>query len=118
MKLKREEKKILDHESRLRELRNSINCSNICIIGVPEKEERGKVTEGLFEQIIAENIPNVGKGTASQIQEAQRTPTKSIKAGQHQDIPYLNLENIEIRKKILTALRQKTSLSYKGRQKN
>ena len=49
---------MIDHESRLRELSDSIKCSNICIIGVPEEEERG-----LFEEIIAENLPNLGKET-------------------------------------------------------
>ena len=50
--------RMIDHESRLRELSDSIKCSNICIIGVPEEEERG-----LFEEIIAENLPNLGKET-------------------------------------------------------
>lgn len=37
-----------------RELSNSIKYSNIHIIGVPEKEEREKGTDNLFEEIIAE----------------------------------------------------------------
>jgi len=57
------EGKILDHEGRLRELSYSIKHNNILFIGVPEEEERGKGREGLFEQIIAENFPNLGKET-------------------------------------------------------
>ena len=60
---------------RLRELSDSMKYNNICIIGVLE-EEREKGAEGLFEQIIAENFPNLGKETDIQIQEAQRTPIK------------------------------------------
>ena len=64
-------KKKLDHEGRLRELSDSIKHNNTCIIGVPEKEKMEKGAESLFEQIIAENFPNVGKGTDIQIQEAK-----------------------------------------------
>ena len=39
---KKREIKILDHEYKLRELSNSIK-PNICIIGVPEEEERRKM---------------------------------------------------------------------------
>ena len=35
--------------------------NNILIIGVPEHEKREKGAEGLCEQIIAENFPNLGK---------------------------------------------------------
>ena len=37
---KREIKKILDHEGRIRELSDSMKWNNICMIGVPEEEER------------------------------------------------------------------------------
>ena len=33
---------------------------------------REKGTEKIFEEIIAENIPNMGKETFTQVQEAQR----------------------------------------------
>jgi len=62
MKPKEEGKESIDHECRLRELSDSINCTNIHIIGVPEEEERGKGEEGLFEQVIAEKFPSSGKG--------------------------------------------------------
>ena len=44
--------------------------TNIHIIGVPE-EEREKGTEKIFQEIIAENYPNMGKEPLTQIQEAQ-----------------------------------------------
>ena len=50
--------------------------SNIRIIGVPEEEEREIGLEGLCEQIIAENFPNLGKDADIKIQEAQRTPNR------------------------------------------
>ena len=72
---KKGHKKILDHEGRIRELIYLMKCNNMHIIRVPE-EERKKGTEGLFEQIIAENFPNLGKETDIQVQEAKRTPFK------------------------------------------
>ena len=47
---------------------------NICIIGVPEGEEREKGPEKILEEIIAENFPNMGKEIVNQVQEAQRVP--------------------------------------------
>ena len=31
------------------------------MIGIPEEEERGKGAEGILEEIIAENFPELGK---------------------------------------------------------
>ena len=44
----------------LRNLSDNIKCTNIRIIGVPE-EEREKRPKKTFEEIIAENFPNMGK---------------------------------------------------------
>ena len=59
-----------------RELRNSTEQNNNCILGVLEHEEWEKGAEGLFEQIIVENFPNLGKETGIQVQEAENTPLK------------------------------------------
>ena len=77
------ERELLKHEFRLKEFSDSIKYNNICIIGVP-KEEKG--AEGLFEQFIPENFPNLEKETDIKIQEAQRTPIRINKTSQHQDI--------------------------------
>ena len=61
--------------------------NNICIIRVPEEEKWEKGAEGLAEQITTENVPNMGKETGIQLQEAQRTPFKINKTGQHHNIP-------------------------------
>ena len=45
----------------------------MCIIGVPEEEEREKRTEGLSELIIAETFPNLGKDTDIKIQELENS---------------------------------------------
>ena len=55
------EKRLKTNEENLRELWDNIKCTNICIIGVPEGEEREKGTEKIFQEIIAENFPHMGK---------------------------------------------------------
>ena len=60
-------------EDSLRDLRDNIKHSNICMIGVPE-EEKKKEYEKIFEEIIAENFPNMEKEIANQVQGAQRVP--------------------------------------------
>ena len=52
------EKRMKRIEDSLRGLWNNIKCTNIRIIGVPEEEKK---TEKIFEEIIVENYPNMGK---------------------------------------------------------
>ena len=70
------EKRLKRNEESLRELWDNVKCTNIRIVGVPEGEEREKETEKIFQEIIAKNVPNMGKETLTQIQEAQRVPYK------------------------------------------
>ena len=72
---KNRKRKILDYECWCRELSDIIKHNDIHIIGVSEEEkERG--AEGLFEEIVTENFPNLGKETDIQIQEEKRSPIK------------------------------------------
>ena len=68
------EKRMKRNEDSLRDLWDSIKHNNILIIGVPEGEGREKGPEKIFEQIIVENFPNMGKEIAMQVQEMQRVP--------------------------------------------
>ena len=52
----------------LRDLWDNIKCNNIHITGVPEGEEREKGPEKIFEEIIGENVHNMGKEIATQVQ--------------------------------------------------
>ena len=62
------------NENSLRDLWDIIKRTNTRIIGVPKGEERQKGPEKIFEEIIAENFPNMGKETVTQVQEAQGVP--------------------------------------------
>ena len=59
-------------EDSLRDLWDNTKCTNIRILGVPE--EKKKRVEKIFEEIIVENFPNMGKEIVNQVQEAQRVP--------------------------------------------
>ena len=70
------EKRMKRNEDSLTDLWDNIKCNNIRIIGVPEGEEREKGPEKIFEEIIVENFPNMGKEIATQVQNAQRVPCR------------------------------------------
>ena len=50
--------------------------NNICIIEVPEEDERDQGIESLFEQIMTEHFLNLVKENDTQVQEVQRVPNK------------------------------------------
>ena len=58
-------------EGSLRDPWDNIKHTNIRIIGVPEEVEKKKGTEKIFEEIILQNFPNMGKEIVNQVQEAQ-----------------------------------------------
>ena len=68
------EKRMKRIEDNLRDLWDNIKHTNIRITGVPEEEEKKKGTEKIFEEIIVENFPNMGKEIVNQGQEVERFP--------------------------------------------
>ena len=63
------------NEDSLRDLWDNITHTNILITGIPEGKER-KGPEKIFEEIKAENFPNMGKETVTQVQEVQKAPCR------------------------------------------
>ena len=62
------EKRMKRNEGSLGDLWDNIKRTNICIIGVPDGEEREEEPEKIFEEIIVKNFPNMGKEIATQVQ--------------------------------------------------
>ena len=58
-------KRTSKNERILRELCDQSKRNNIRITGIPEVEEREKGRESVFEEVIAENFPNLGKEMVS-----------------------------------------------------
>ena len=95
------------NEDSLRDLWDNIKHTNICIREVPEGEEREKGTEKIFEEIIVENFPNVGKETVTQVQEAQRVPGQVNSRRNTPRHIVIKLTKIKDKEKLLKATREK-----------
>ena len=67
------DKRMKRTEDGLRDLWDNIKYTNIQIVGVPEEEEKKKVYEKIFEEIIVENFPKMEKEIVHQVQEESHT---------------------------------------------
>ena len=61
------EKRMKRNEDNLRDFLDNIKCINIHILEMPEGEEQEKWPKKIFEEIIAENFPNMGKEIVNQV---------------------------------------------------
>ena len=64
----KKEKRIFKNEDNIRNLWENVKRPKIQIIGVPEEEDKKKGHEKIFEEIIVENVPKMGKEIAAQVQ--------------------------------------------------
>ena len=64
------EKRTKGNEDSIRDLWDNVEHTSIHIVGGPRRR-REKGPEKIFEEIITENFPNMGKKIVSQVQEAQ-----------------------------------------------
>ena len=76
LKKEQTESQMKKNESNIRGIWDNVKRANLCIIGISEGEEREKRIENVFEEITAENFPNLKKETISHVQETQRVPNK------------------------------------------
>ena len=79
---------------------------------MPEGEEEWQEIENLPEKIMKENFPNLGKEI--DFQEAQRVPKKLDTRKHTQRHIIITLPNIKDKERILTAAREKETVTYKG----
>ena len=89
--------------------------NNICILGIPEEEDREKGEEVVLEQIIAENFPELGKEKGIEIQKAQRTPFRHNFNRSSARHIIVKLAKYKDKENILKEARDKQALTYKGR---
>ena len=81
---------------------------------MPEGEEEQE-TENLFENIMKENFPNLAKEIDFQeVQEAQRVPKKLDPRKHTPRYIITTLPKIKDKKRILKAIREKETVTYKG----
>ncbi|KAK1330679.1 hypothetical protein QTO34_010879 [Cnephaeus nilssonii] len=108
------ETKIRKHEESLRELWDNTKQNNIRIIGVPEGKETEQGIENLFEEIITENFPDIGKKNPTQIQEAHSVPSKMNPKRPTPRHIIIKLANTNDKVRILKAARERQTVTYKG----
>ena len=81
---------------------------------VPEGEEKKKATEKIFEEIIVENFPNMGKEIVNQVLEAQRVPYRTNPRRNTPRHILIKLSKIKYKENILKAAREKQQITHKG----
>ena len=85
---------------------HNIKCRNIRITGVPEEEEKKKVYEKIFEEIMDEKFPNMEKEIVNQIQEAQRVLYRINPKGNMPRYILIKLTKTKHKERILKAARE------------
>ena len=70
--------------------------------------------ENLFEQIMMENFPNLVKDLDMQVQDAQRVPKKLDPRKHTQRHIIITLAKMKDKERILKAVREKDTVTYKG----
>ena len=106
------EKRMKRNEDRLRDLWDNIKCNNVHIIGAPKGDEREKGPEKIFEEIIVENFPTMGKEIATQVQEAQRVPYRIIPRRNTPRHIVIKVAKIKDKEKLLKAAREIKNSDY------
>ena len=101
-------------EESVRDLWDNIKHTNIRIIGVPEEEEKKKGSGKIFEEIIVQNFPNMGKEILTQVQEAYRVPYRINPRRNTPRHILIKLSKIKYKEKILKGGREKQQIMYKG----
>jgi len=91
--------------------------TKICIIGVPGGEEREKWPKKIFDKIIAEKFPNMGREIVNQVQEAQWVPGRINPRRNTPRHIVMKLTKIKDKNKVLKTTksnREKRQITYKG----
>ena len=70
--------------------------------------------EEIFEEIIFENFPNMGKEIVNQVQEVQRIPYRINPRRNSPRHILIQLSKIKFKEKILKAAKEKQQITYKG----
>ena len=80
----------------------------------PRRRREKERTEKIFEEIIVENFPNMGKEIVNQVLEAQRVP---YRINPRRNMPthiLIKQSKIKYKENILKAAREKQQITHKG----
>ena len=110
----KKEKRIKRNEDNLRDLWDNVKRPNIQIIEVPEEEDKKKVHEKIFEEIIVENFPKMGKEITTQVQEIQRVPNRINPKRNTPRHILIKLTKIKHKEQILKAAKERQQIHTRG----
>ena len=89
---------------------------NLCLIGVPECDEKNESKlENTRQDIIQENFPNLARQANTQIQEIQRTPQKYSSRRAIPKHIIVRFTGVEMKEKMLRVAREKGRVTHKGK---
>ena len=95
-------------------MQDNMKHNNMCIIGIPEREEEQQGIENLFEKVMMENFPNVKTEKVTQVQETQRIPSKRKPKRPTARHIIMKMAKFQDKERILKAAREKKEVTYKG----
>ena len=81
---------------------------------MPEGVEEEQDIENLFEKIMKENFPHLGKEIDMQVQETQRAPKKLDPRSNTPRHIIIKLPKMKDKERIFKAAREKETVTYKG----
>ena len=91
------------------ETSGKLNAPTFELYRSQKKKSKKEGTEKIFEEIIVENFPNMGKEIVNQVQEAQRVP---YRINPRRNIPRHILINLsKIKDKLLKEAREKQQIT-------
>ena len=90
------------------------HVDNICIEGIPKREEREQGIKNLLEEIMTKNFPNLMKEKDIQVQAAQRVPDKMDTKRPTPRHIIIKMAKLKDKERILKAAREKQLVTYKG----
>ena len=127
---RKKEKSIKRNEVNLRDLWDNVTCPDVtcrCHMSMshvpirhsnhrsPRRRRRQKEShEKIFEDIIVENFPKMGKEIVTQVQEAQKVPNRinpRLNTPRH---ILVKLTKIKHKEQILKAVREKQQITHEG----
>ena len=100
-------------EDSLRDPWDNIKHTNTRIIDVPEEEEKKKGSKKIFEEIIVEDFPKLGKEIVNEVQEVQRFPNRTNPRRNMPRHILIKPTKIKHKEKVLKAAREKQQITYK-----
>ena len=95
-------------------MQDNMKRNNIRIIGIAEGEEEEQGIENLFEKVMMENFPNLRREKVTQIQEAQRVPSKGNPKRPTARNIIIKIAKFQDKERMLKAAREKQEVTYKG----